>query len=120
MDFLIKRKELGVNVVLAPTATRKPEIRVNSQIFVEIGAQIYLFMVCLLRMGFKIGILCNAVFVNAVAYNSYLITKIKEKIIDIVFFMKFKNANTSTVLCKFYKSFFNLINFYVIHDVKVY
>lgn len=77
MDFLIKRKELGVNVVLAPTATWKPEIRVNSLIFVEIGAQMYLFMVCLLRMGrgSKIGILCNAVFVNAVAYNSYLITK---------------------------------------------
>lgn len=74
LDFLIKRKELGVNVVLAPTATRKPEIRVNSLIFVEIGAQMYLFMVCLLQMGFKIGILCNVVFVNAVAYNSYLIT----------------------------------------------
>lgn len=87
MNFLIKRKELGVNVVLAPTATWKPEIRVNSLIFVEIGAQIYLFMVGLLRMGFKIGILCNALFVNAVAYNSYLITKIFKKKSSILYFL---------------------------------
>lgn len=71
-------------------------------------------------MGFKIGIFCNVVFVNVVVYNFYLIIKIREKIIDIVFFMKFKNVNMLIVLCKFYKFFFNFINFYVIYDVKVY
>lgn len=66
-----------------------------------------LSMVCLLRMEFKTGILCNAVFVYTIANNSYLITKIflKKKLIDIVCFINFKNGNTSTMLYKFYKSF---------------
>lgn len=65
-----------------------------------------LSMICLLRLSFKIGNLCNALFVYDVANNFYLITRILKKIIDIVCFKIFKNDNciTSTVLYKFHKS----------------
>lgn len=95
---------------------------VNWKIFVEIGAQMCLSMICLLRLSFKIGNLCNALFVYDVANNFYLITRILKKIIDIVCFKNFLKM-TIVLRQQFYTSFTNLlcnlINFYVIHDVKV-
>lgn len=61
-----------------------------------------LSMICLLRLSFKIGNLCNALFVYDVANNFYLITRILKKIIDIVCFKIFKNDNSFIQVSQIY------------------